>query len=75
MTAESLVTANFNQNQSHTETVIISKEYSSSEPDLYLGKLKIEARLKHALQYELNYESPLDYVQNFFERSFSPKQR
>ena len=46
-----------------------------SEPDLYLGKLKIEARLKHALQYELAYESPLSHVQRFFEQSFSPSQR
>ena len=75
MTAESMVTAHFKQDPSQTEAMIISKEYTSSEPDLYLGKLKIEARLKHALQYEFNYESPLEYVQRFFNRSFSPSQR
>jgi len=46
---------------------IILPEMYKSEPDLYLGKLKIEARLKHALQYELTYESPLEHVQRFFE--------
>ena len=74
-TLESLVAAQFKQSEPQAETTIISRECFSSEPDLYLGKLKIETRLKHALQYELSYESPLVHVQRFFEGSFSPCQR
>ena len=37
--------------------------------------MQLEERVKNALQYEFAHESPLNFVQNFFNASFSPQQR
>jgi len=42
------------------------------EADLYLVKMQLEERLKHALQNQFEHESPLNSVQNFFNQTFSP---
>ena len=45
-----------------------------SIPDLYHAKLKLEERLKTALNFEFAFESPTTYVRRFFECAFSPAQ-
>lgn len=47
----------------------------SSEADLYFGKMQFEERLKYALRYEFAFESPLTFVQRFFESAFAPAER
>lgn len=37
-------------------------------------KVQLEERLKHALQYNLDFESPLAHVHRFFSNTFSMKQ-
>ena len=40
------------------------------EANLYYAKLKYEEQLKQTLVYQLNPESPLDYVDQFFKNTF-----
>lgn len=46
----------------------------ASDPDLLHAKLQLEERVKYALRYEFDLESPLPSVQRFFECAFSPEQ-
>lgn len=45
-------------------------EVTLSEPDFYLMRVHLEEKVKHALQHNLHFESPLCYVQRFFENTF-----
>ena len=57
-----------------SENQILSQEFTHSSPDLYLAKLKVEERLKGALNFDFGFESPFVYVKRFFECAFSPSQ-
>ena len=49
-------------NAQQSSQAVVERDLLHSEPDLYSGKLKMEGRVKNALQYQLSYESPLAYV-------------
>ena len=49
--------------------------YESSEADLYHARMQLEERLKYALGHDFAYETPLTYVQRFFDCAFSPEQQ
>ena len=57
------------------DKALLDPEYIMSEADLYHAKMQYEERLKHALCYEFAFESPLKFVQRFFECAFSPADR
>ena len=72
--------ANYEVEQVHDEVLtadqaIIDQAWLSSEADLYYAKLQLEDRLKYALGYNFTFETPLTFVQNFFECAFSVEQR
>ena len=46
-----------------------------SIPDLYHAKIKLEERLKGALNFDFGFESPIVYVRRFFDCAFSPAQQ
>ena len=52
----------------------MAPQMTYSIPDLYHAKLKLEERLKTALNFEFAFESPTTYVRRFFECAFSPAQ-
>lgn len=45
-----------------------------SDPDLYYAKCIYEDRIKNALQYNLEYQSPLAFMDQFFKYTFSAAQ-
>ena len=57
------------------DKALLSAEQITSEADLYYAKMQYEERLKYALRYEFAFESPLTFVQRFFECAFSPAER
>lgn len=57
------------------EKALLDPNQLTSEPDLYYAKMQYEERLKYALRYEFAFESPLKFVQRFFESAFSPAER
>ena len=57
------------------DEAILDQARLSSDADLYYAKLQLEDRLKYALGYNFTFETPLTYVQSFFECAFSPEQR
>ncbi len=59
----------------HQDAEILRKELTHSTPDLYLAKLKLEERLKAALNFDFGFESPLVYIKRFFECAFSPSEQ
>lgn len=50
---------------------LLAPEFASSDPDLYLAKIKLEERLKMALMGDYSFSSPLSYIERFFESAFS----
>ena len=57
------------------DKALLDPEQMTSEADLYFAKMQYEERLKFALSYEFTFESPLTFVQRFFECAFSPAER
>lgn len=72
---ESLHEAYDKDQESLADAALIETSLLSSDPDLYFAKLQFEERLKFALRYEFSFETPLTYVQRFFECAFAPEQR
>ena len=57
------------------EEVKLSPSLFTSDADLYFTKLQFEERVKFALRYEFDFESPLTFVRRFFESAFAPEDR
>lgn len=57
------------------DEALLDPNQVSSEADLYFAKMQFEERLKYALRYDFAFESPLTFVQRFFECAFSPAER
>ena len=57
------------------DKALLDPDQLSSEADLYFAKMQYEERLKYALRYEFAFESPLTFVQRFFECAFAPAER
>lgn len=54
---------------------LLRPSLTQSPADLYLAKMKLESRLKRALAYDFGFESPLVFIERFFECALSPAQR
>lgn len=54
---------------------MIDKQFFGSDADLYFAKLQFEERIKYAMHYEFNFESPIIYVRRFFESAFASNER
>jgi hypothetical protein len=54
---------------------MLSTAQPQNQPQTYLLKYGFEERVKNALQYDLSFESPLVYVQRFFNCAFSQSQQ
>lgn len=55
-------------------SAIIDPTQVGSGPDLYLAKIRLEERLKTALNFDFGFDSPINYVKRFFQCAFSRKQ-
>lgn len=56
------------------DAALLDESQVASEPDLLHAKLQLEERLKHVLRYDFGLESPLPFIERFFECAFSPDQ-
>ena len=70
---ESLHEANERDEVSMADAALIETSLLSSDADLYFAKMQLEERLKYSLSYEFGFETPLTFVQSFFEKAFAPE--
>lgn len=55
------------------DAALLDESLTGSEPDLLHARLQLEERVKHVLRYDFAFESPLPYIERFFQCAFPPE--